>query len=144
MVWWSPREQRWVHGGAIIAWRGGHRCVQRFGSHTVRSCATTMRMRSGEGYCSLWVLFWLCYLNFWRGLAKGAWKFVTIFFLFVGFCDCREASMTGPVTKTQAEVVVPIVTRFIGACSTEQIRLAPDKCMRIWDLNILFCLIHCL
>ena len=43
--------------------------------------------------------------------------------------------MTDPVTKTQAEAVVPIVTRFIGACSPEQIRLAPDKCMRIWDMR---------
>ncbi|KAL2646615.1 hypothetical protein AAZV13_05G066900 [Glycine max] len=55
----------------------------------------------------------------------------------LGFLYILEASMTGPVTKTQAEVVVPIVTRFIGACSTEQIRLAPDKflsvCKRLKD-----------
>lgn len=39
--------------------------------------------------------------------------------------------MPAPVTKTQAETVVPIVTRFIGACSTEQIRLAPDKFLSV-------------
>ncbi|KAH1193508.1 COP9 signalosome complex subunit 3 [Glycine max] len=55
----------------------------------------------------------------------------------LGFLYILEASMTDPVTKTQAETVVPIVTRFIGACSPEQIRLAPDKflsvCKRLKD-----------
>lgn len=39
--------------------------------------------------------------------------------------------MIGTVTKTQAETAVPIIARFIGACSAEQIRLAPEKCMKI-------------
>ena len=55
----------------------------------------------------------------------------------LGFLYILEASMTDPVTKTQAETVVPIVTRFIGACSPEQIRLAPDQflsvCKRLKD-----------
>ncbi|KAK7381002.1 hypothetical protein VNO78_33525 [Psophocarpus tetragonolobus] len=55
----------------------------------------------------------------------------------LGYLYILEASMTGSVTKTQAETAVPIVTRFIGACSTEQIRLAPDKfvsvCKRLKD-----------
>nr|KYP39818.1 COP9 signalosome complex subunit 3 [Cajanus cajan] len=49
----------------------------------------------------------------------------------LGFLYILEASMPAPVTKTQAETVVPIVTRFIGACSTEQIRLAPDKFLSV-------------
>lgn len=51
-------------------------------------------------------------------------------FYFDSFCDCREAYMTSPITKTQAETAIPIVTRFIGACS-DQIRLAPERCMKI-------------
>lgn len=50
--------------------------------------------------------------------------------------------MSGPTTKAQAETAVPIATRFMAACS-DQIRLAPDKCMRIRDSNLLFCLIDC-
>ncbi|KAK7410764.1 hypothetical protein VNO78_01838 [Psophocarpus tetragonolobus] len=59
----------------------------------------------------------------------------------LGFLYILEASMTGSVTKTQAETAVPIITRFIGTCSTEQIRLAPDKflsvCKRLKDQVIL-------
>ncbi|KAL2335210.1 hypothetical protein Fmac_016423 [Flemingia macrophylla] len=49
----------------------------------------------------------------------------------LGFLYILEASMPAPVTRTQAETVVPIVTRFIGACSTEQIRLAPEKFLSV-------------
>lgn len=36
--------------------------------------------------------------------------------------------MAFPVSKQQAQTLVPIITRFIGACNMEQIRLAPEKC----------------
>ncbi|CAJ1947596.1 unnamed protein product [Sphenostylis stenocarpa] len=59
----------------------------------------------------------------------------------LGFLYILEASMIGPVTKTQAETAVPTVASFIGACSKEQIRLAPDKflsvCKRLKDQVIL-------
>ncbi|KAK7316115.1 hypothetical protein VNO77_34842 [Canavalia gladiata] len=55
----------------------------------------------------------------------------------LGFLYILEASTAGPVTKTQAETVVPIITKFVGACNAEQIRLAPDKfisvCKRLKD-----------
>ncbi|KAK7271130.1 hypothetical protein RJT34_26774 [Clitoria ternatea] len=59
----------------------------------------------------------------------------------LGFLFILDASTAGPVSKTQAENVVPIVTRFIGACSAEQIRLAPEKfisvCKRLKDQVLL-------
>ncbi|KAK7266906.1 hypothetical protein RIF29_19567 [Crotalaria pallida] len=45
----------------------------------------------------------------------------------LGFLFILEASLVFPVSKQQAEISVPIITRFISACSAEQIRLAPDK-----------------
>ncbi|CAL0317392.1 unnamed protein product [Lupinus luteus] len=59
----------------------------------------------------------------------------------LGFLYILEASMTVPVSKQQAEILVPITTRFISACSMEQIQLAPDKfisvCKKLKDQVIL-------
>ncbi|KAL5081269.1 hypothetical protein RYX36_009690, partial [Vicia faba] len=46
----------------------------------------------------------------------------------LGFLYILDA-FTAPssLNQPQAEEVVPIITRFISACSVEQIRLAPEK-----------------
>ncbi|XP_054790111.1 COP9 signalosome complex subunit 3-like [Prosopis cineraria] len=55
----------------------------------------------------------------------------------LGFLYILEASTAGPITKEQAETVVPIITSFIDACAAEQIRSIPDKfislCKRFKD-----------
>ncbi|CAN1725361.1 COP9 signalosome complex subunit 3 [Linum perenne] len=43
----------------------------------------------------------------------------------------RDAYTSGPVSKEQAASLVLIAARFIISCSTEQIRLAPDKFIAI-------------
>ncbi|KAF7844544.1 COP9 signalosome complex subunit 3 [Senna tora] len=59
----------------------------------------------------------------------------------LGFLYILEASTAGQISREQAETVVPIITRFINACTAEQIRLAPDKficlCKRFKDQVIL-------
>lgn len=48
----------------------------------------------------------------------------------------RDAYIAAEVSEQQPETVVPIIARFISSCSTEQIRLAPDKFTRfLWYSN---------
>ncbi|OIV90118.1 hypothetical protein TanjilG_01572 [Lupinus angustifolius] len=59
----------------------------------------------------------------------------------LGFLYILDASIAIPVSKPQAEILVPIVTTFIVACSVEQIQLAPDKfvsvCKKLKDQVVL-------
>ncbi|KAJ7974766.1 COP9 signalosome complex subunit 3 [Quillaja saponaria] len=48
-----------------------------------------------------------------------------------------EASTAGPVSKEQADILVPVIARFINSSAAEHIRMAPDKfasvCKRLKD-----------
>lgn len=48
----------------------------------------------------------------------------------------RDACTSGPSTKEQANEHVLTIARFVNACSTEQIRLAPEKCMFAYYFNL--------
>ncbi|CAN1725360.1 COP9 signalosome complex subunit 3 [Linum perenne] len=49
----------------------------------------------------------------------------------LGYLYLLDAYTSGPVSKEQAASLVLIAARFIISCSTEQIRLAPDKFIAI-------------
>ncbi|KAI4350543.1 hypothetical protein L6164_004990 [Bauhinia variegata] len=55
----------------------------------------------------------------------------------LGFLYILEASTGGSISKEQADIIVPLITKFLNACNAEQIRVAPDKfislCKRFKD-----------
>lgn len=44
----------------------------------------------------------------------------------------REACTSTPVARDRAADVAVTIARFIDACATDQIQLAPDKCMSVF------------
>ncbi|KAJ7970690.1 COP9 signalosome complex subunit 3 [Quillaja saponaria] len=55
----------------------------------------------------------------------------------LGYLYILEASTSVPMSKEQADMLVPVITRFINSCAAEHIRLAHDKfvsvCKRLKD-----------
>lgn len=56
---------------------------------------------------------------------------IFMFVLMTCACVDRVAYTSTPITKEQANQLVPSIANFINNCAAEQIRLAPDKCIHL-------------
>lgn len=75
-----------------------------------------------------------CFLGEWFttrvfGIRRDCLYFLNVDFLF--FSGNSEACSSGSVSKERASTLVLTISRFISCCVVEQIRLAPEKCMRL-------------
>lgn len=55
-----------------------------------------------------------------------------LYIWFISILVDREAHMSSPISKEQANEQVLTVVRFINSCVAEHIRLAPDKCIHLY------------
>lgn len=57
----------------------------------------------------------------------------------MGICVVREACTSGSISKEQGSALVLPIATFINSCDTEQIRLAPDKCIILYSFILDLC-----